>query len=226
MPFVDSPTEQTTALTDAILAGLALGCLWYLRRIARHQPWKANVWSWVMALLALAAALGAIVHGFKLPVKLFKLLWNVLYLSLGLTVALFVVAVIHDVWGTRPARRALPVMLAVGCAFFGVTLLFPGSFLVFIIYEAVAMLFALIAYGWLAFNHRLRGAGWMTAGILITIIAAGVQASEAVSLTLIWQFDYNGLYHLIQMAGLVALLVGLRIDLQSQRLPEELPPRK
>ncbi|MEW5959571.1 MAG: hypothetical protein AB1801_17745 [Chloroflexota bacterium] len=220
MQIVNSPTEQTTALTDALLAGLALGCVWYLGRLTRRRPWKANIWSWAMGLLALAAALGAIVHGVVLPAKLFKFLWNLLYLSLGLTVALFVVGVIHDGWGARPARRGLPAMLIVGCAFFGVTLLFPGSFLVFILYEAAAMSFALAAYGWLAFKRRLRGAGWMAAGILITLIAAGVQASESVSLTFIWPFDYNGLYHLIQMVGLLALMAGLRADLQSRPSPE------
>jgi predicted ferric reductase len=80
------------------------------------------------------------------------------------------------------------------------------------------MLFALGAYGWLAINNQLPGAGWMAAGVLVTLIAAGVQAlwkGQARPLTFIWQFDQNGLYHLIQMVGVVLLLVGLRIGLLS-----------
>jgi hypothetical protein len=224
VPFVDSPTEQTTAATDAVLAVLALGCIWYLRRIpgtSTHKRRKVNIWSGALVWLALAAALGAVAHGFKLPVRVLRLLWNLLYLSLGFTVGLFVVGVINDMWGQRLAYRALPVMLFGGLLFFSLTLLFPGSFLVFIIYEAVAMLFALGAYGRLALEKRLNGAGWMATGILITIIAAGIQATQSLSLTFIWPFDHNGLYHLVQMVGLGALMVGLRADLLSAGLRRE-----
>lgn len=221
MPFVDSPTEQTTAATDAVLAALALGCIWYLQRIPANRPrqrGKVNIWTGALFWLAVAAALGAVAHGFKLPGRVLKLLWNLLYLSLGFTVALFVVGVINDMWGRRVAYRALPVMLLGGLVFFGLTLLFPGSFLIFIIYEAVAMLFALGAYLRLALEKRLNGAGWMATGILITIIAAGVQATQSLSLTFVWPFDHNGLYHLIQMVGLGALMIGLRADLLSPGL--------
>jgi hypothetical protein len=100
--------------------------------------------------------------------------------------------------------------------FFGVTLIKPDSFLVFIVYEAVALLFALGVYIWLTWAGQLLGAGWMAAGVLLTISAAVVQASwdgKAHPLTFIWQFDQNGLYHLIQMAGVLLLLAGLRTAL-------------
>jgi hypothetical protein len=219
MKFTDIPTEQSTAITDAILALLALGCLWYLRRIGQSDPLKTNLWLWIFGLLALAAILGTIAHGFQMSARLNHLFWQPLYLSLGLTVALFVVAVVYDMWGYEAARRVLPVMLVIGVAFYGVTVLIPGSFLVFIIYEAMAMLFALGIYGWLAWQGQLNGAWLMTAGILITIIAAGVQASEAISVTIIWPFDHNGLYHLIQMLGLLVLVAGLRAALLAEPSP-------
>jgi hypothetical protein len=214
--FIDLPTEQTTAVTDAILALLALGGLVYLLQIGQSEPWKAGLWAWAFGLLALAALLGAVAHGFKMSAATNWGLWYPLNLSLGLVVALFVVGVIYDLWGLAPAQRALPIIIAVGVIFFGVTLLKPDSFLVFIIYEAVALLFALGVYIWLAFSGQHPGAGWMAAGVLLTIIAAVVQASwdgKAHPLTFIWQFDQNGLYHIIQMIGVVLLLAGLRTAL-------------
>jgi hypothetical protein len=211
--FIDLPTEQTTAITDAILALLALGCVFHLLQIGQADPWKAGLWAWAFGLLALAATLGMVAHGFKMSAATNLLFWQPLNLALGLVIALFVVGVIYDVWGLAAARNALPIMLVVGVAFFGVTLLFRGLFLVFIFYEVVAMLFALGAYGWLTITGRLSGAGWMAAGVLVTIIAAAVQASwkgQEQPLTLIWQFDQNGLYHIIQMVGVVLLLAGLR----------------
>ena len=79
------------------------------------------------------------------------------------------------------------------------------------------MLLALGGYIWLACQGRLEGTWLMAAGILVTIIAAGVQAGKAVSFTINWSFDHNGVYHLIQMVGIVLLVAGLRKALCSPR---------
>ena len=210
MEFVDIPTEQTTAVTDAISAVMAIAAAVYLQRIGQADRWKAGLWASAFGLLALAAVLGAIAHGFKMSDAFRSVLWHPLYLSLGLLVALFIVAVAYDVRGQAFARRILPIMVVIGVCFFGVTLIRPDSFLVFILYEAVAMLFALVGYVWLAYRGRLKGAWLMAAGILVTIVAAGVQASKVFSFTFIWAFDHNGVYHLIQMVGIVLLVSGLR----------------
>jgi len=56
MKFIDIPTEQTTAVTDAILALLSVGGVLYLRQIARETPgsgpvglgfWSAGSCRWI-----------------------------------------------------------------------------------------------------------------------------------------------------------------------------------
>jgi hypothetical protein len=178
--------------------------------LGQPDPWKAGLWTWIFGLLALSAALGAIVHGFKMSAKINALLWQPLNLTLGLTVGFFVVAVTYDLWGPPVVRWTLPLMIGVGLAFFAVTRIFPGTFLVFVVYQIAAMFFALVAYGWLAISQQLTGAGLMAAGILVTMLAAGVQVVKSVSFTFIWKFDHNGAYHLIQMLGLILLTAGLR----------------
>jgi hypothetical protein len=215
MKLIDIPTEQTTAATDAVLAVMALLLALYLRRIGRSRPFKTGLWVGAFLLLTLSAALGAVVHGIALSEGLRAFLWHPLYLSLGLLVALFLVAAIYDVRDEAAARRLLPFMLIVGLLFFGITLLIPGSFLVFIVYEAVAMLLAFMGYLWIAVRGRLRGAWLMAAGILVTMIAAGVQAGESVSFTLVWAFDHNGAFHLIQMPGIVLIALGLSRSLRT-----------
>jgi hypothetical protein len=209
MEFIDIPSEQTTAATNVLIALFMLGFIWYFRRIGGKERWKANIWVAAAGLQCVAAILGVIVHGFKMSKELQLLLWQPLYFSLGLLVAFFAVAVIYDVWGQTTAQRMLPVMMVVGIAFFGITLIWPDSFRVFIIYEAIAMLFALGGYIWLAFQKRLKGVWWMVGGILTSIIAAGIQASKAISFTFIWSFDHNGAFHLIQILGFIFLTVGL-----------------
>jgi hypothetical protein len=215
MDFIDSPTEQTTAITDVILMIMAVAAAVYLRQIGLANPWKSRVWVWAFGLLAVAAALGAVVHGFVLSEETYTALIQPLNFTLGMLVALFVVAVVFDLWGRAVAGRVLPFALLTGVGFFALTLVWPDRFLVFIIYEILAMLFALGGYILLAGRGTLAGAWLMVAGVFVTIVAAAVQVSKAVSFTLVWPFDHNGIYHLIQMVAILLLVAGLRRSLQS-----------
>jgi len=218
MEIIGIPTEQTTAATDALVAiiAAALAVVLFMEG-GRSDPTKGRIWSAAFGLLAVAAALGAIAHGFQMSERTNELIWMPLNLVLGVTVALFVVGAVYDLRSFSLPRLLLPILLAVGVAFFVVTVLIPGSFLVFVVYETIAMLFALVVYIVLAARQTLRGAAMMAAGVLVSIVAAAVQATGTVRFTLIWDFDHNGAFHLIQMVGLVFLLIGLRTDLVSRR---------
>jgi hypothetical protein len=213
--LIDSPTGRTTAATDALLALLAWSSLFYLNYFRQNDPWKVSLWSWAFGLLALGAALGAVAHGFKMSTKTNRRLWQPLNLALGLVVALFTAGVIYDLWGVSAARQALPWLIGAGLLFFGATQRLAGGFLLFILYQGTAMLFALGAYGWLAATGQLAGAWLMAVGVSLTLTAAAMQAGRTVSFTFIWQFDHNGVYHLIQMMALPALVVGLRAALSA-----------
>lgn len=216
--FVDVPTEQTTATTDAVLALLALAGLFLLLRLRSRDPWKGTIWGIALGCLAIASALGAVAHGVQTSEAFQRLLWFGIYLSLGLLVALFAIGTVHDLWGERASRMIAPVMVVIGVAFVAVTRLIDGGFAVFVVYEAVALSFALIGYGYLALSARVSGAGLVAAGILVTLAAAAIQATRlGAPITVIWTFDHNGLFHLVQMAGVVLIVLGLRVALARAR---------
>jgi hypothetical protein len=210
LEFIDIPTEKTTAVTDAILAIMAIVAAVYLNRIGQKVRFKTNLWIWVFCLMSLASILGSLIHGFKITKTLQVFLWYPLYLFLGLVVALFIVAVVYDIWGKAIAQQVLPIMIIIGVSLFGITLVWPNNFLVFIIYEITGLLFALGGYIWCGYRRRLEGAWLMAAGVFVSIIAAGVQASNVLSFTFLWSFDHNGVFHLIQMVGVVLLVTGLK----------------
>ena len=209
MKFTVSPTEQTTALTDVLVFITACAAIFSLKWWNLPHPWKLNLWSAAFGFIALAALLGACAHGIIFSEAVHERIWRVLNLSLGLAVSLFVVGVIYDVYHLAAARKMLPLMIAFGVVFFLITWRFPGIFFIFIVYEAVALMYALGAYGWLVFEGRSPGAPWMAAGVLVSLVAAVIQAIPSVRLKIIWPFDHNGVYHLIQVIGLILLMRGV-----------------
>jgi hypothetical protein len=214
MPLNPSPTELTTAATDAALGVLCVALLFRLRALRVRAAWKRSLWVWVLGLLGLASFLGAIAHGLDLSGSVRAVLWLPLYFSLGLTVALFLVGGVYDWRGEAAARAVLPWALGVAVGFFLLTRLSSGAFIVFVAYEAVALVAALAIYVWLAGAGRLPGAGMVTVGIGLSIVAAAVQAST-LGVRLIVPFDHNGLFHLVQLIATAALGNGVRRGLDA-----------
>jgi hypothetical protein len=207
--IVGSPTEQTTAATDAALALLALAGAWYLSR-AVPPSYPRGIWRAALLALALASVLGAVAHGLVMSEARREILWQPLYLLLGVTMALFVVGA-ADAWrGSAAAQRLLVPVLGLALVFYGVTRLARGNFLVFVLFEAAALIFSLAVYLWLGYRSGRRGAGLMALALGVSLAAGAVQASGPMSVRLIWAFDHNGLFHLLQLVGVSLLLLGLR----------------
>jgi hypothetical protein len=163
-----------------------------------------------LGVVAVGATLGAIAHGLQLPSATRELLWQPLYLSLGVTMALFVVGAVRDWRGDRAGRRVLWPMLAIAVLFYGITRLADGSFLAFVVYEAAALVFSLVVYLRLARREGRPGAAIMATALAVSLAAGGVQAADLGSVRLLWEFDHNGLFHLVQFVGLILLVAGLR----------------
>ena len=212
MPFTSSPTELTTALSDAALAVVCIVLLVRLLKLPVRAPFKVRVWAWVFGFLSVASVLGAVTHGLEWTPFWKNVLWAPLYLSLGLVVALFLVGAVSDWKGVAAGRALLPWALAVALVFFVVTRL-TDRFIVFVAYEGVVMLASLAIYITL-WRARRTWAGVVAAGITLNIVAAAVQASS-LGLVLVVPFDHNGLFHLVEIVAVVVTARGLREGLSA-----------
>lgn len=213
MELAGQATERTTAATDALLAVAAIVVFAALRRRA-PPSFGRSVWLAALACMALASVLGVVAHGLALSDSVRELLWQPLYLALGVTMALFVVGAVRDWRGDRLGRRVLAPMLGLALVFYGVTRATAGDFLAFVVYEAAALGFTLAVYARLAMGARRPGAALMAGALAVSLAAGAVQAAGPDTVRLLWEFDHNGLFHLVQLAGLVPLAIGLRRLLQ------------
>jgi hypothetical protein len=213
MQLNPSPIEQVTAITNLPLALVALAAVTCLHPRRHTQPLRAWLWIGVFGGLALATGVGIFAHGLGLDAATRRLLWHPINAALALTVACFVAGAVLDRWGPSAARWALPALLLLSAGFFGYATFWASSFLPFIVYEGVAMLFCLAVFLSLAVQRRLPGAGWMVAGVAITILAAVLQAMPRVEFQLGVTFDHNGVFHLVQLPGLLCLLKGVLVGL-------------
>jgi Family of unknown function (DUF6962) len=215
MSLNPSPTELSTAATDALLALFALWAMASVIRLRSPEEWKARTWAAVFGLLAVGAALGAFVHGFIWTPATRAKLWVPIYLSLALTVALFVAGAIYDGRGYSASRKSLPALLTLALAFFASTQIGKGNFLWFVAYELAAMLGSLGIYGYLTVQKRVPGAWLMLLGIALTIMASLIQATKVLGWGGPVPVNSDGIFHLVQMAAIVVLVGGLRRGLIS-----------
>ena len=211
--ITNSATELTTSATDAVLAIECIVIIVWLGRFAPRVRWRTALWCWVFGLVALSSLLGCLTHGFVMPVSVREALWKPLHLSLGVLVALFAVGAIYDWRGRVAAGRLVPWAIGLGAAFFGLTELLSGTFILFDVYEATAMVITLAIYLYLASTRRLKGAGVVAAAIVLNLIAVGLQFSD-VSVRILVPFDHNGVFHLVQSMGIVMLGLGLHRGMQ------------
>ena len=213
-----SPTELTTAATNLPLGLVALAASISFYRLRGRNPWKARVWMAVSVSFLVVNILAAGAHGLKLAEPAHFVVWTLIFLGLGMMIAAVTLGAILDLWGERASRRMAPVM-AVVASLFVLAMRASGQFLVFIGYEALFVGFALVVYGYLAVTRRLAGAGLLWAGLLVSLLAALVQTTGA-QVTIIWTFDYNGLYHLLQLPGLILMVFGVVMALRADPQPD------
>jgi hypothetical protein len=133
-----------------------------------------------------------------------------LYFALAMLVALVGLAAISHCWGDRYTRKMRWGAVGMAVAFTLLTQWWSDSFVLFIVYEAVMMTVALALYATKFFgcNDR-RGFGLVAIGIIVSLIAAIVDTQTLLAFDWVWTFDCHGIFHLIQMPGVLFLFAGV-----------------
>jgi hypothetical protein len=205
--LIESATERTTAATDLILAvEFLLFAVLFIKSASSSK--RAAAWSSSFLMLAGAFLIGAIAHGFQMPAKINKLLWLFLAVGSAFGLAQLVSASVGE-WRSTWYKKSVLGMSLAALAFIGITVKY-SSFSVYVVFIVINM--ALVSWlNAICFdksgnkNHLL-----IVFGALFTAIASLVQLFKSIHFTIIWEFDYNGAFHLVQM--LAGLFLGLGIN--------------
>ena len=210
--------EPATSLTDLALAGQTLFYATKLRRGPGRQQTSAFLWALAMAAAAIAALAGASTHAIHedSPSQLVAHTarassWRIVGLSTSAASAFMLAG---SVLGGVPAARRRPYLVATALKAAAAAALGwrTGNYLVTILDYAASMLVVLYLQ---VRNWRTSAAApWLTAGILVSFVAAGIQRS---GLALHARFNHNDLYHVVQMGAFHLLYEGARREVDEKQ---------
>jgi hypothetical protein len=176
--------EPSTMLTDYALAAVT-GYLALRLYKSRKSPW----WTVAFVALALTALLGGTYHGFGVPV------WKATVLLAGIiSFAMVVGSSIATTHGLP--RKIMLAFAAVKLVVYEAWMLSHDDYLYVIVDTGVAL--AIVAV--------LHRSPWMLAGVAVSLVAAGVQAS---GFDLHPHLNHNDLYHLVQIAAMILFYRGV-----------------
>jgi len=179
--------EPTTAITDFLMAAVAFVLA---ARIA-------GFWRLTFLFTGLAALAGGVFH--SMPSEI---VWKITVYSVGLATFFLVAAASRATFGFR----LLTAIAAAELIAYAIWMATHDGFIYVIIDYGSGMLCVAILYAF-SFRAMPRAAKLVLAGIGVAAIGAAVQATR---FSIHPRFNFNDLYHVIQIVSLILLYRGAR----------------
>ena len=193
-----------TLATDYALGLLAVSFAIRMRR--RGAPSGRSYWVIALAAAAAAALLGGTYHGFLpwLDTRIATVLWKATLLSIGCAAYGVSMATIR-IHLSAPAKRLFRIVAAGQFGLYSVGAMLTDAFLIAIVNYAIAFGFVLVIHARVWLRSRDVPAAWVIAGVVVSFLAAGIQATGIAPHA---HFNHNDLYHVVQMVGTWMLYRG------------------
>lgn len=199
-------TEPMTMATDYILAVFALILAIKLWRGQTTSQQSQKLWAGALIATALAALVGGTSHGFALYFNDITkaAIWKITVYAIGVGSLLMLSGtIIGSVSGRW--RNGLLIVVVLHFLIYAVWMIAHNDFKYVIFDYVPAMLAIIFLQGYAFFKRRDASATWLIAGVLVSFAAAGIQQSGIV---LHQHFNYNDIYHIVQMGGMYLLYRG------------------
>jgi outer membrane protein assembly factor BamB len=211
MEWTTAP-EMTTAVTNLVIAAAAAVLFFLVRKLRGEDKARAALWQTIFAILCVVGVYGFFVHAIVMDTPTLNKAWMPLSLIMGFMVAAFTITAFYETLGRRALKKAIIINIILAVVFFLAMLLLSkfiaGYFVVFIAYSAINFVLCVVLYAVTA--RKRRHTLYYIAGILLMMTGSVLQAMRTISFTLIWQFDYNTVYHLFLLASLFFFYAGYK----------------
>jgi hypothetical protein len=200
-------TEPMTMLTDYVLGAFALVLAFRLQAAALASGQITHrLWAIGFAMTAVAAFVGGTYHGLiqMIPAVAGRVLWKITLVSTGFgSAALFAAAVMAATTGTL--QWALLALALLKLLVFLEVILTRNNFLLVVLDYGSALLAILLAAWFLRPTGITPAAGWLAAGVGVSVAAGAIQAFRLAPHP---KFNHNDLFHVIQLGALYCLYRG------------------
>lgn len=195
----------TDFLIAAICTVFAVGIEWS----ADVTVTARGLWALSFAFAAIAAAIGGVVHGFALHLRVAAKdrLWKATQYTMGMTsLAILTAAAVAFADGTT--ERWLVGLAVAKFIVYAAALRRREDYAVVVVDYGASMIgmAALAVAGWAA--SRAPAAPWLVAGVVVSGVAAAVQLRKVAPHV---RFNHNDLYHVIQIVALYLFYRGGRL---------------
>lgn len=201
-------SEPSTLITDYLLGGVTAVLTWRLFVLRAPREAAIRYWAGALAATAVGSFAGGTYHGFGPTIAPWSasLLWTITTLAMGVASFLLIASAVTAAFaGTT--RRAIIVLTAIKLMVYSWWMMTHDAFVYVICEYGSTLLFVLV----LLAANRVRGQDghrrFLAGGILISIVAAGLQQS---GIRLHKHFNHNDLMHVVQMGAVWLLYEGGR----------------
>ena len=192
-------------LTDYVLGILAFAFGYaILRKNKIDGQISRSLWACAFLSLSLSTLVGGTYHGFQWQDSIGNLLWKITTLLMGFTSLFMTASVVYANCGRKTRRDWLVIVGIKFLLYLGLATI-SDDFLLVIADYGSAMLVILVIALIQTFRKTRPEAPWLAAGVGVSLIAAGVQAS---GMSLHEHFNHNDVFHLIQIPALYLFLRG------------------
>lgn len=205
--------EVVTMATDYLLAATGFAAAMWLWKTAAGAPGR---W-WAVAFVAsgVAAVLGGTSHGYApvLDKQTHGLVWRLTYVTVG--IANFCI-LYGAALAAVPGRflRAAAAILALRLLVVAVALILLAQFR-YVLYDYAITLVGLLVLAAVRGGRGQPGAGWVMAGVAVSLAGAVVQLGRIGQGQV---FNHNDLFHVLQAIGIALYARGGR-DLRRAEVP-------
>lgn len=214
MNLFTRPPQLTTAVTDLMIGIFAAYFIIRMKGISEPRKRRKTIWKAFMWTMLASGLGGFFIHGFRISDRVVAFAWFLLIFIMFATASTYAMAVLYELLEDAKLKKMVYILIVLNMAGYIVTLIasrYTSKFLaVFVIYAGILMLASLVLLAFMIIKRKAYYCLYLMAGAVLQVAGGVVEACRTARFTLIWEFDFNSIYHLATVASIIFFLMAYK----------------